>query len=102
MRAAGYGAVPDAAAPARALRLAEQRAALWRLFVAGFCMMQVMMVASPAYFAEPGTLEPDHARLLLWASWVLTIPVVHPRLNRAQNRTSGTVHQQKHDAQTAK
>jgi Cu2+-exporting ATPase len=76
VRAAGYGAVPDAAAPARALRLAEQRAALWRLFVAGFCMMQVMMVASPAYFAEPGTLEPDHARLLLWASWVLTIPVV--------------------------
>ena len=76
VRAAGYGAVPDAAAPARALRIAEQRAALWRLFVASFCMMQVMMVAAPAYFAEPGTLAPDLARLLLWASWVLTIPVV--------------------------
>ena len=76
VRAAGYDAVPDAAAPARALRLAEERAALWRLFVAVFCMMQVMMYAAPAYFAEPGTLAPDHARLLLWASWLLSIPVV--------------------------
>src|SRR5690242_14146665 len=33
VHAAGYGAVPDVAAPARALRVAEQRAALWRLFV---------------------------------------------------------------------
>ena len=76
VRAAGYDAVPDAAAPARALRLAEERAALWRLFVAVFCMMQVMMYAAPAYFAEPGTLAPDLARLLLWASWLLSVPVV--------------------------
>ena len=40
---AGYRAAPDLAAPARALREREQRRALWRLFVAGFCMMQVMM-----------------------------------------------------------
>ena len=58
VRAAGYDAVPDAAAPARALRLAEERAALWRLFVAVFCMMQVMMYAAPAYFAEPGIARP--------------------------------------------
>ncbi|WP_395694390.1 cation transporter, partial [Piscinibacter sp.] len=45
VRRAGYGAVPDAAASARAQREAEQRKALWRLFVAGFCMMQVMMYA---------------------------------------------------------
>ena len=73
---AGYQAAPDAAAPARALRIADERAALWRLFVAVFCMMQVMMYAAPAYFAEPGTLAPDLARLLLWASWLLSIPVV--------------------------
>ena len=73
---AGYGAAPDAAAPARALREREQRQALWRLFVASFLMMQVMMMAAPAYFAEPGDLSPDLARLLQWASWVLSLPVL--------------------------
>jgi len=43
IRRAGYEAVPDAAAPARALRKAEERTMLWRLFVAVFAMMQVMM-----------------------------------------------------------
>jgi Cu2+-exporting ATPase len=73
---AGYGAVPDAAAPARAERLRERRQALWRLFVAGFCMMQVMMYATPAYVAGPGDLSPDVLALLQWASWVLSVPVV--------------------------
>jgi Cu2+-exporting ATPase len=73
---AGYGAVPDAAAPAREARRAEQRGALWRLFVAGFCMMQVMMYATPAYVAPPGDITPDVLRLLQWASFVLTVPVV--------------------------
>ena len=76
IEAAGYGAAPDAAAPARALREREQRQALWRLFVAGFLMMQVMMMAAPAYLAEPGDLSPDLARLLQWASWVLSLPVL--------------------------
>ena len=73
---AGYGAAPDAAAPARALREREQRQALWRLFVAAFLMMQVMMMAAPAYLAGPGDLSPDLARLLQWASWVLSLPVL--------------------------
>ncbi|MBT9495501.1 MAG: cation-translocating P-type ATPase [Paucibacter sp.] len=73
---AGYGAAPDAAAPARQLREREHRTALWRLFVAVFLMMQVMMMAAPAYFAEPGDLSPDLARLLQWASWVLSLPVL--------------------------
>ncbi|MCV2422160.1 heavy metal translocating P-type ATPase [Paucibacter sp. DJ2R-2] len=72
----GYGAAPDVAAPARALREREQRQAVWRLFVAAFLMMQVMMMAAPAYFAEPGDLSPDLARLLQWASWVLSLPVL--------------------------
>jgi Cu2+-exporting ATPase len=73
---AGYGAAPDAAAPARLLREREKRQALWRLFVAAFLMMQVMMMAAPAYFAEPGDLEPDLMRLLQWACWVLSLPVL--------------------------
>jgi P-type Cu2+ transporter len=73
---AGYGAVPDAAAPARAERVRERRQALWRLFVAGFCMMQVMMYATPAYVAAPGDLSRDMLDLLQWASWVLSVPVV--------------------------
>ena len=76
VRRAGYGAAADAAAPARALRQAEQRGALWRLFVAVFCMMQVMMYQAPLYFAAPGTLAPDLRSLLLWAAWLLSVPVV--------------------------
>ena len=73
---AGYEAVPDAAAPARALRKAEERTALWRLFVAVFAMMQVMMYEAPLYVAAPGTLSPDLRTLLLWAAWLISIPVV--------------------------
>ena len=76
VRRAGYGAVPDAAASARAQREAEQRKALWRLFVAGFCMMQVMMYATPVYVSEPGDITPDMLHLLQWASWVLSLPVL--------------------------
>lgn len=76
VEAAGYGAVPDAAAPARALRQQARRAALWRLFVASFCAMQVMMLATPAYVAAPGELTAEMARLLNWGSWVLTLPVL--------------------------
>ena len=76
VRAAGYGAVPDLAAPARALRRQAHRQALWRLFVAAFCAMQVMMMATPSYVAGPGELEPDMRRLLNWASWLLSLPVL--------------------------
>lgn len=73
---AGYGATPDLAEPARALRQREERGALWRLFVAVFCAMQVMMYATPAYVATPGALAPDLLRLLQWAEWLLSIPVL--------------------------
>lgn len=52
------------------------RLALWRWLVAGFCMMQVMMYALPAYVAGPGDITPDIQALLRWASWVLSLPVV--------------------------
>lgn len=73
---AGYDFVPDVAGPARDLRRREHRQALWRLFVAGFLMMQVMMLAWPSYVAAPGELAPDQAALLRWGQWVLTLPVM--------------------------
>jgi Cu2+-exporting ATPase len=76
VRRAGYDAVPDAAAPAREMRRREQRQALWRLFVAGFCAMQVMMFATPSYVAGPGDLSDEMRRLLNWGSWILTLPVM--------------------------
>ena len=65
LQVAGYRATPDVAAPARELRRQERRQALWRLFVAAFLMMQVMMMATPAYVAAPGELSADLDRLLL-------------------------------------
>jgi Cu2+-exporting ATPase len=76
VQAAGYQAVPDTAAAARSLRVAEARRLLWRLFVAGFCAMQVMMLATPAYVAGPGELAPDLKRLFDWGSWLLSLPVL--------------------------
>lgn len=76
VRGAGYDAVPDTAAQARSLRRAEARKLLWRLFVAGFCAMQVMMMATPAYVAAPGELGADLRQLLNWGAWLLTLPVL--------------------------
>lgn len=73
---AGYRAVPANDGFASDRRRAETRQALWRLSVAGFCMMQVMMYAWPAYVARPGDMAPDMALLLRWASWVLSVPVL--------------------------
>jgi Cu2+-exporting ATPase len=76
VQAAGYRAVPAQHEAARVARQRESRQALWRLFVAGFCMMQVMMLTAPAYLAAPGDIAPDQAALLRWAAWVLTLPVL--------------------------
>ena len=76
VRSAGYEATPDTAVQARAARLAESRLALWRLFVAAFCAMQIMMLAEPTYFSAPGELAPEHRKLLDWGSWLLSLPVL--------------------------
>ena len=73
---AGYSAAPDTTAGARALRRKESRDALWRLFVAGFCAMQVMMLATPSYVSTARELAPDLKQLLDWGSWLLTLPVM--------------------------
>ena len=76
VRAAGYRAAPANDALARERRRRDARKALWRWLVAGLCMMQVMMYAYPAYVAAPGDLSAEMERLLRWASWVLTLPVI--------------------------
>lgn len=76
VRSAGYRAVPANDAFANGRRRHESRQALWRMSVAGFCMMQVMMYAWPAYVARPGDLTAEMEQLLRWASWVLTLPVI--------------------------
>ncbi|MCA0213973.1 MAG: cadmium-translocating P-type ATPase [Proteobacteria bacterium] len=73
---AGYQALPATDLAQREVRARAQRTMLWRWLVAGFCMMQVMMYAFPAYVAEPGEMTADAAQLLRWASWVLTLPVM--------------------------
>ena len=72
----GYPAIPQSREAASVARTHEQRQALWRLFVAFFCMMQVMMYALPRYVASIGELMPDQLQLLRWAEWMLTVPVV--------------------------
>jgi Cu2+-exporting ATPase len=73
---AGYRVVPANDAAANEQRRAEARQLLWRWAVAGLCMMQVMMYATPAYVAQPGDITPEMIQLLRWASWVLSLPVM--------------------------
>jgi Cu2+-exporting ATPase len=73
---AGYGALPAGDVLAAQPRRQAARLMLWRWLVAGFCMMQVMMYALPAYVAGPGDLTAEAGALLQWASWILTLPVL--------------------------
>lgn len=73
---AGYRGLPAGDQFDALPRRRAQRLLLWRWLVAGFCMMQVMMYAVPAYIAQPGDITPDVAGLLRWAGWVLTLPVL--------------------------
>ena len=75
-RALGYTLSPALDTAASDQTRKDARLALWRWLVAGFCMMQVMMYAFPAYITEPGEITPDIEKLLRWASWVLTLPVL--------------------------
>ena len=74
--ALGYQLVPASDAFDVGSSRQQDRLVLWRWLVAGFCMMQVMMYAAPAYFSRPGEITPDIEKLLRWASWVLCLPVV--------------------------
>lgn len=77
VRAVGYEAWPYDAARQEALERRERRTALWRLFVAGFGAMQVMMYAVPAYLdGGGGSLSPEASQLMRWTSLILTLPVL--------------------------
>lgn len=71
----GYGAHVYDARRSETVLLRERRTLLWRLFVAAFGMMQVMMYAYPAYISE-GELPADLERLMQWAGLALTLPVM--------------------------
>ncbi len=73
--AIGYRAYPYDPAKNEEISKKERREALWRLWVAGFGMMQVMMYAFPVYVAN-GDMTADIESLMRWASLLLTIPVV--------------------------
>ncbi len=75
-RALGYTLSPALDTAASDQTRKDAQLALWRWLVAGFCMMQVMMYAFPAYITQPGEITPDIEKLLRWASWVLTLPVL--------------------------
>lgn len=73
--AIGYRAYPYDAAKNEEISRKERREALWRLWVAGFGMMQVMMYAFPVYVAN-GDMTADIESLMRWASLLLTLPVI--------------------------
>ncbi|MBB5203851.1 Cu2+-exporting ATPase [Inhella inkyongensis] len=75
-RKAGYELAEAAPEAAAALRRREARAMLWRLFVAWFCMMQIMMLAAPTYFDSGAEVPSDLRALMHGASWVLALPVL--------------------------
>jgi Cu2+-exporting ATPase len=72
----GYRAYPYDAERSEQVANRERRSMLWRVFVAGFGMMQVMMYAFPVYVAGEGDMTWDIELLLRWASLLLTLPVV--------------------------
>lgn len=76
IQAIGYRAYPYDAERSEQVANRERRSMLWRVFVAGFGMMQVMMYAFPAYVAGEGDMSWDIELLLRWASLLLTLPVV--------------------------
>ena len=76
IQALGYSASPASERESEQAAIEKQRAAFWRWLVAGFCMMQVMMYASPSYFTEQGEISADILHLLNWASWLLSLPVL--------------------------
>ena len=76
IRTVGYQAWPDGSALAQNVRQHAQRQLVWRLSVAAFCMMQVMMISTAQYVSGPDEIPPDIWRLLNWGSWVLSLPVM--------------------------
>lgn len=71
----GYAAWPFEPSASNDMAKRERRQMLMRLGVALLGMMQVMMYAWPTYSKDSDLLN-EHAALLGWASWLLTLPVI--------------------------
>jgi Cu2+-exporting ATPase len=71
----GYGAWPFEPSEAADQSKKERHQFLMRLGVALLGMMQVMMYAWPTYTGAEDLLS-EHALLLGWTSWALTVPVI--------------------------
>ncbi|MDR3412874.1 MAG: heavy metal translocating P-type ATPase [Formivibrio sp.] len=74
--AIGYRAQPYNQVEEEASWQKRRKTALFRLWVAGLSMMQVMMFAIPSYLATAGEIEVRWQRLMNWSSLLLTLPVV--------------------------
>ncbi len=72
----GYRAYPFDPRTSEAVAQRERRQMLWRVFVAGFSSMQVMMYLVPTYLAGDGDMDPAYQQLFYWASFLLTLPVM--------------------------
>src|SRR3954471_8616466 len=75
IRSVGYDATPYDPQRQEEAHRRERRTALWRLFIAAFGAMQVMMYAFPAYVSD-GELSADAAEMMRWASLLITAPVL--------------------------
>jgi P-type Cu2+ transporter len=72
----GYSPRPVGRAAISTAEAVGRRASLWRMLLAVLCMMQVMMYAVPRYVAGPDEMPADLERLLMWAEFMLTVPVL--------------------------
>ncbi|HZM33137.1 MAG TPA: heavy metal translocating P-type ATPase [Burkholderiales bacterium] len=73
IRGVGYDACPYEPRRQEDAERRERRTALWRVFVAAFGAMQVMMYAFPAYVDE---VSADSLQVMRWASLLITLPVL--------------------------
>ncbi len=73
---AGFKPMPLAGAAALASRAAERRDAIKRLGVAGFGMMQTMMLIFALYTAGPRGIDANYAHYFKLVSMLITIPVL--------------------------
>lgn len=72
----GYRPHPVGAGSGSGSAQREQRAALKRLVVAGFGMMQVMMFAVALYFGAFAGMDPLYEQFLRLVSWLVATPVL--------------------------
>lgn len=74
--AIGYVAHPFDAGRQEAVFRRERKQALWRIAIAGFGAMQVMMLAVAMYAGAYEGMDDDLRRFMRWVSMLIAVPVV--------------------------